>query len=147
MTSAFREDIELVEIKDLPLIEYQGRIEIIDTEEKYEVAIKAILEQKIAGFDTETRPSFKKGVQHQVSLLQIFCGEVCYLIRLHKVGFPDTLRQWFEDESIIKIGLSLRDDVRELRKKRQITPKGLVDLQVIVTQILKKKWKFFTKGF
>lgn len=131
MTGRFREDIALDEIVDLPLIEFQGKIDIVDDEDKFNVAMKEILSHKFAGFDTETRPSFKKGVQHEVSLLQIFCGEVCYLIRLHKVGFPDSLRLWFEDESIIKIGLSLRDDIRELKKKRQITPRGLVDLQVI----------------
>lgn len=132
MPVVFREDIALEEIKDLPLIEYQGKIEIVDDAAKFEVAIKAILSHKIAGFDTETRPSFKKGLQYQVALLQIFCGNVCYLIRLNKVGFPDALRQWFEDESIVKVGLSLRDDIRELRKKRQITPQNLVDLQLIV---------------
>ena len=132
MPVVFREDIALEEIKDLPLIEYQGKIEIVDDAAKFEVAIKEILSHKIAGFDTETRPSFKKGLQYQVALLQIFCGEVCYLIRLNKVGFPDALRQWFEDESIVKVGLSLRDDIRELRKKRQITPQNLVDLQLIV---------------
>jgi len=132
MKVRFREDIALEEITDLPLIEYQGKIDIIDTAEKFDVAIKEIFKHKIAGFDTETRPSFKKGVQYKVALLQVFCGKVCYLIRLNKVGFPDALRQWFEDDSIIKIGLSLRDDIRELRKKRQITPRNLVDLQLIV---------------
>jgi ribonuclease D len=132
MAVVFREDIALDEIKDLPLIEYQGKFEIVDDAAKFEVAMKEILSHKIAGFDTETRPSFKKGVQYQVALLQVFCGQVCYLIRLNKVGFPDALRQWFEDESITKIGLSLRDDIRELRKKRQITPQNLVDLQLIV---------------
>lgn len=132
MAGRFREDIALEEIVELPLIEYRGKIEIIDDSAKFEKAIKEIFKHKIAGFDTETRPSFKKGVQFQVSLLQIFCGKVCYLIRLNKVGFPDELRQWFESEDIEKIGLSLRDDVRELRKKRHITPHNLVDLQTIV---------------
>ena len=132
MPGRFREDIALEEIVDLPLIEFRGKIEVVDDLDKFEVAIKEILSHKIAGFDTETRPSFKKGVQYKVALLQIFCGKVCYLIRLNKVGFPDALRSWFEQEDIVKIGLSLRDDIRELRKKRQITPRGLIDLQEIV---------------
>lgn len=132
MTVDFREDIALEEIVDLPIIEYQGKIEIIDSTEKFDVAMVEIFKHNIAGFDTETRPSFKKGVQYQVALLQLFCGKVCYLIRLNKVGFPDALRHWFEDENITKIGLSLRDDVRELRKKRKITPRGLIDLQLMV---------------
>lgn len=133
MPGRFKNDIELEEVKGLPLIEFRGEIKIVDNMPDYEKAIAEMTKHKMAGFDTETRPSFKKGVQFQVSLLQVFCGKVCYLIRLNKVGFPESLRAWFEDESITKIGLSLRDDVRELRKKRNIQPKNLIDLQTIVS--------------
>lgn len=132
MEEHYKEDITLEDIVNLPLIEYEGQIKIIDTPSKFETAIKEIFKHPIVGFDTETRPSFKKGVQYQVALLQIYCGNVCYLIRLNKIGFPDALRLWFEHDGITKVGLSLRDDIRELRKKRQITPKGLIDLQKIV---------------
>ena len=54
------------------------------------------------------------------------------MILLNKVGFPDALRLWFEHDKICKVGLSLRDDVRELRKKRKISPNNLIDLQTIV---------------
>ncbi len=132
MAGRFRADIALDEITELPILEFGGKIVVVDTAEGFEKAIKEIFKYEIAGFDTETRPSFKKGVQYQVALLQIFCGDTCYLIRLNKVGFPDALRLWFENEAITKIGLSLRDDVRELRKKRHISPNGLIDLQDIV---------------
>lgn len=132
MMQQYKEDIELEEIVDMPLIEFQGPIEIIDSKAKFEIAIKEIFKYSIAGFDTETRPSFKKGIMYEVALLQICCGGVCYLIRLNKIGFPDALCLWFEHDGIKKVGLSLRDDVRELRRKRQIVPQGLVDLQEIV---------------
>lgn len=132
MSKGYREDILKTEIAGLPAMQYEGTIVIVDTMAKFEQAIVEMCKCPMAGFDTETRPSFKKGVQHKVALLQVFCGEVCYLIRLNKIGFPDALRLWFENEAITKVGLSLRDDVRELRKKRQIMPVNLVDLQVIV---------------
>ena len=132
MGRIFREDITKEEMASLPLVQYEGKIEVVDTVEKFDVAIKRIFKCSIAGFDTETRPSFKKGLQYEVSLLQIYCDDICYLIRLNKVGFPDALRLWFEHEKICKVGLSLRDDVRELRKKRKINPHNLIDLQSIV---------------
>jgi len=132
MAGRYREDIDLDEIKALPLLEYGGEIVVVDTPEAFEKAMVEIFKFDMAGFDTETRPSFKKGVQYQVALLQIFCGKKCYLLRLNKIGFPDALRLWFENETITKVGLSLRDDIRELRKKRRINPKGLIDLQDIV---------------
>ncbi len=132
MVKVFREDITKEEMAKLPLIQYEGEIVIVDTLDKFDLAIQEMFKYDIAGFDTETRPSFKKGLQYKVALLQVFCGDVCYLIRLNKIGFPDALRLWFEKESICKVGLSLRDDVRELRKKRLITPRNLIDLQTIV---------------
>lgn len=132
MGRVFKENITKEEMANLPLVQYDGKIVVVDTIEKFDKAIKQIFKSSIAGFDTETRPSFKKGLQYEVALLQIYCQEVCYLIRLNKVGFPDALRLWFEHEEICKVGLSLRDDVRELRKKRKITPNHLVDLQAIV---------------
>lgn len=132
MTKRFKEDINKDEIAELPLLQFEGRIEIIDTMEKFEVAMAEVFKYSIAGFDTETRPSFKKGLQYQVALLQIYCGEVCYLFRLNLIGFPEALRTWFERDEITKVGLSLRDDVRELRKKKNITPRKLIDLQAIV---------------
>ncbi len=132
MVKHYREDIDQEDIVDLPLIEFQGPIKVVDNTSKFDEAIKEILKYKIAGFDTETRPSFKKGVHYKVALVQIFCGGVCYLIRLNKIGFPDALRLWFEHEGITKVGLSLCDDIRELRKTKRIVPHGLIDLQKIV---------------
>ncbi len=132
MNLRFKEDIDLEEIKNLPQIVYRGKIELVDTLPKFETALKTIVKHNIAGFDTETRPSFKKGVQYRVALLQVFCGEVCYLIRLNKLGFPREIGVWFEDKRITKVGLSLGDDMRELRKKHHMSPQGLLDLQDIV---------------
>lgn len=129
----YKADITNEEMGMMDPLEFAGLIVVVDSMPLFDVAMKEIVKHKMAGFDTETRPSFKKGVQHDVALLQIFCGRTCYLLRLNKIGFPDKLSAWFENEDIIKIGLSLRDDVRELRKKRLITPHSLIDLQVIVS--------------
>ena len=83
MRSSFKEDITKEEMAQLPLVQYDGKIELVDSPEKFEIAIKKIFQCPIAGFDTETRPSFKKGLQYEVSLLQIYCNEVSYLIRLN----------------------------------------------------------------
>jgi ribonuclease D len=49
--------------------------------------------QQVIGFDTETRPSFKKGVVNKVSLLQLATPNDAFLIRVNKVGLPASLRE------------------------------------------------------
>ena len=84
------------------------------------------------GIDTETRPSFKKGVYHNVALLQLSTIDKCYLIRLNKTGFSDKVASLLEDESIMKIGLSLNDDIRRLHESKDFKPSNFVDLQTFV---------------
>ncbi len=59
------------EINLLPLGAYEGNIELITNPKELPAAFKEIQKQKIVGFDTETRPSFKKGQTYDVSLVQL----------------------------------------------------------------------------
>lgn len=131
MRGVFRPDITSEEIVDLPIITFDGEIIVVDNLEKFEEVIAELFKHDFVGLDTETRPSFQKGHQYQVSLLQVFCGDKCYLFRLNMIGFPDALRLWLENDKITKVGLSLRDDIRELRKKKDMNPQGFIDLQEI----------------
>ncbi|HJX70754.1 MAG TPA: 3'-5' exonuclease, partial [Bacteroidales bacterium] len=83
-------------------------------------------------FDTETRPSFKRGRKHKVSLLQLATADEALIIRLNKVGLPDRIISLFENENIKKIGLALRDDIRSLNQLRSFKPEGFIDLQQYV---------------
>lgn len=128
----FIPSIDNTEINNLPPLSFTGEKIIIDTPEALEQIIPDLYAEKIWGFDTETKPSFKKGVSHHVSLMQISSLTKCYLIRLHQTGFSSTLKAWVEEAAIKKIGLSLKDDIRELNKLLRIHPKSFIDLQNIV---------------
>ena len=54
-------------IAGLPRFKYEGRIVVIQSEAEAERAVAALEKSKILGIDTETRPSFRKGVFHQVA--------------------------------------------------------------------------------
>ena len=103
------------ELNALPHELYTGEIVIIDTLEALDKAVARLRQSRYLGFDTETRPSFKKGVRYKVSLLQLSDGAICYLIRLNKIGIPSSLRELLADPTIMKIGLSLKDDFSSLR--------------------------------
>ena len=124
--------IEKSEITTMPTVAFEGRIITIDTVKDTDIAIKALSHEKAIGIDTETRPSFRKGVQHEVSLIQLSTQDTCFLIRLNRVGIPDSLVSLLENKDIAKIGLSLHDDKQALYKRRKFNAEGFVELQQFV---------------
>lgn len=118
----------------MPTVTFEGRIITIDTVKDTDIAIKALSTEKAIGIDTETRPSFRKGVQHDVSLIQLSTKDTCFLIRLNRVGIPDSLISLLENKDIAKIGLSLHDDRQALCKRRNFNAAGFVELQQLVKE-------------
>lgn len=116
----------------LPAAEYPGKIIVIDSEDKLDEAIADLMKSPVIGFDTETRPSFRKGQQYEVSLIQLSTPESCYLFRTNKIGYPQRLIELLENPDKKKIGLSIHDDFHNLRRVTEIEPRGFVDLQQYV---------------
>ncbi len=131
-----RTSITKEELAALPQREFDGHPVTVINLEQAEIAVRQIREAKCpVGFDTETRPVFKKGEYHKVALVQLSIGRFCFLFRLNKIkGVPDCLKDLLEDPEIIKVGLSTPDDFRNLNKWRPIEPKGFVELQQLVSQ-------------
>jgi ribonuclease D len=126
---SYKARIEKTEISTMPTIAFDGRIITIDTAAAVDQAVKALSQESAVGIDTETRPSFRKGVQHDVSLIQLSTADTCFLIRLNRTGMPDSLVALLENREIAKIGLSLHDDYQALCKRRRFKAGGFIDLQ------------------
>jgi len=122
-------------IQTLPCIHFEGRIIVVFTEMETDKAVDYLMQQPILGFDTETRPAFKKGQMHQVALLQVATHDTCFLFRLNKTGLTDSVVRLLEDKSITKVGLSLQDDMRALNQRRAFEPGTYVELQKEVKDI------------
>ena len=129
----FNPTIEKSEVAKYPTAQFEGRIITIDTAEEAERAARALLKESILGLDTETRPSFRKGVHHDVSLLQLSTADTCFLFRLCRTGLTDTLIELLESKEIKKIGVSLHDDFNMLKARRSFTPGSFVELQKYVS--------------
>lgn len=119
------------EVNKYPVVSFEGEINVIETLADAEKAIVELLKYDIVGIDTETRPSFKRGVRYKMSLIQISTDEKAYLFRLNKIGFPKSLESFIFNPNISKIGLSLRDDFNGLAKSMRIGAKGFIDVQDI----------------
>ena len=117
-------------IHELPRFVFEGRIVVIQSEAETIQAVKALRCSPILGIDTETRPSFRRGEMHKVSLLQIANEEICFLFRLNEIGFPPSLVDLLADKNVLKVGLSLHDDFMMLRKRTELfSPGNYIDLQ------------------
>lgn len=116
----------------LPLTVYPGAITVVDTTEAADAAIEVLSREEIVGFDTETRPSFRKGHTHNTALMQISSDSHCFLFRLNKIGMCGRLKEFLENPAIKKIGLSIHDDFNVLRRSNFINPQGFVELQELV---------------
>lgn len=123
------------DLKELPKAAFEGRIYVIQTEEGAEKAVNYLLSQPVVGIDSETRPSFSKGQSHKVALLQVCSEECCFLFRLNHIGLSRSLIKLLEDTSVIKVGLSLKDDFFVLRKRAPFNPQGCVELQQYVREL------------
>lgn len=122
-------------IASLPRALFEGRIIVVVSEYEAEKAVDYLLSQPILGIDTETRPSFKKGSHYTVSLLQVSSHDVCFLFRLNHIGFSPAIRRLLEDKSVLKVGLSLHDDIMSLHKLAEFEPGLFLDLQKHVNEI------------
>ncbi len=130
----FRANIEKSEVAQMPTTLFDGRIITIDTPADAEKAAFALSKESIVGIDTETRPSFKKGVHYNVSLLQISTLDTCFLFRLNRIGMAKPLVELLENSGITKVGLSLHDDYQALNRRKKFTPANFLDLQKYVTR-------------
>lgn len=110
-------------------VTFSGRLTVIDTLETAEKAIAALSRCHLVGIDTETRPSFKKGVVNKTALLQISSSDSAYLFRLNRIGLPASVCDFLANPKIVKVGLSLKDDFASLRRRACIAPANYVELQ------------------
>lgn len=116
-------------LAELPLANYNGRVCVVDKDYQIEKAVSDIMQYKMIGFDTETRPSFKKGIVNQVALLQLATPDCCYLFRLNLLKNIEKVISIMEDASILKIGLSIHDDFHTMRKLVDFHPQSFIDIQ------------------
>lgn len=133
--SKFKKFITKEEINALELGKYSGDIVLVDTNEELIRACEEIRACRLIGIDTETKPSFKKGQINSVALLQIATDQKAYIIRLKSVTMGNELASIFSDETIVKVGIAVKDDLKDLKKLHNFEEKSIVDLNVFAPKL------------
>jgi len=129
---SFEKTIDKEAVNELPLEVFNGPIHLIDSIDQLNTVIPKLAIPSCIGFDTETRPSFKKGRINKVSLLQLSTSREAFLFRINKIGLPKEIRKILSNPEILKVGAAIRDDIKSLQGVKPFQPQGFIDLQSIV---------------
>lgn len=116
------------ELMALPVITYDGPIHLVTTAAGLHNAVEAIRHERVVGFDTETRPTFKKGQSHTPSLVQIAGSQAVYLFQIARLDCSRELAAILGNTRLVKAGVALSRDLSDLRKLFEFTPANIVDL-------------------
>jgi ribonuclease D len=128
----FEKSISPEDFLDLPLTSFEKEIYVVENKEQIEFAVNYLRQQSILGFDTETKPAFKKGQKNEVALLQLSSYDKAFLFRLNKIKLDGGIRKVLSDSTIIKVGVAIKDDLNALKKKSSFEPQSFVELQELV---------------
>ncbi len=122
-------------ISGLPIASFPGKITVVLNESEAEKAVEYLLSCKILGVDTETRPAFKRGQQHKVSLLQVSSYERCFLFRLNYIGMSPSVLRLLTNKNVPMVGLSWHDDLIALHRRQNFEAGNFIDIQNIIGKI------------
>jgi ribonuclease D len=128
----FASHIEPDELNTLPLRSFEGMIHLITNPAEADEAVRRLSGAKMVGFDTETKPTFRKGKLNPVSLLQLATREDAYLFRMSRLGHHEGLANLLMQEKPLKIGAAIHEDIRALKALYPKAANGFIDLQDIV---------------
>ena len=116
------------EINSLPLIQYDGDIEILTSKDNIHAAINDLKNYDLIGFDTETKPTFVKGPLNPPSIMQLACDDKVYIFQFDNDEIFKQLSLILSNKNITKCGVSVDRDLIELMYLSPFDPISFVDL-------------------
>lgn len=131
----YKESITKEELDNLPLENFEGEIIVFNHKKGVKEAVAYLSQFPYLGFDTETRPSFKKGQVNKVALLQLSTRDKAFLFRINRFDLPKSLLQLLANPNIVKAGAAIRDDVKALQLNKGFKPGGFVELQDVAKDL------------
>lgn len=118
-------------LNELPVRRYEGPVNFVASPAQLHAARLDVLNERVIGFDTETRPAFRKGESYLPSIAQVATAKTVHIFPLR---YPDThrlLAEMLANADIVKTGVSLANDLRTLKQRFEFSEKRIVDLGVI----------------
>lgn len=118
-------------LANLPIRRYEGKVSLVATPRELEQARADIRQERVVGLDTETRPAFRKGESHLPCLVQAATAQAVYLFQLSRLDVFPALVELLAKPDIVKTGVGLAHDLRQLKLVFPFTVRNVLDLGVI----------------
>lgn len=107
------------------------KVVLVETADQAREAVAVLAGQDAVGFDTESKPTFRKGeASTGPHLLQLAVADRAWLFSLADGFDPAWVAALLADETVAKVGFGLRSDVARLDEKFGLRLAGVVDLSV-----------------
>jgi ribonuclease D len=119
------------EMAKLPIRRYGGEVCLAVTPGDLERALSDIRQESVIGFDTETRPAFKKGETHLPCLVQAATARAVYLFQLRQIEVFPVLAELLAQPRAVKVGVALANDLRPLKRLFPFVEQNVLDLGVV----------------
>ena len=107
---------------------YEGEVILVRDDIALDADLSELRKERILGFDTETKPSFRKGESNLPALVQLAGKDKVYVIQLKLLEQPERLTELFTDETIVKSGVALDQDLNQLQQLFPFEPAGFQEL-------------------
>ena len=122
------ESISHEEMNELPIRRYEGPVHVLTGQADLQQAMQDLLQESVVGFDTETRPAFRVGESYLPSLVQFATANAVYLFQAQQQDLFAAMREILSSETTIKVGVSVADDLRNLKKLFEFDERSVLDL-------------------
>jgi ribonuclease D len=127
LPSAFPREISREEMAVLPVRRYEGEIVLVQTARDLDRAWEDLAQERIVGWDTETRPAFRVGESYLPSLVQAATSRAVYIFQLPRMDFSGVVGGLFAEPGIVKVGISVKDDLTKLAQVFPLEPAAVLD--------------------
>ena len=115
----------------LPIRRYEGRVCVVATRSELDDALADMRQELVVGFDTETRPTFRKGEHYLPALVQMATARAVYLFQLRRVDVIPGLAEILSEPRVTKAGVAVAYDLKSLKEVFSFVEKNVVDVGVV----------------
>jgi ribonuclease D len=119
------------EMAALPIRRYEGEVCLVTTPADLARALEDLRQEAVVGFDTETRPAFRKGETHLPCLVQAASARRVYLFQLRQPRVFQVLAELLTATSVVKVGVALANDLRSLKLLFPFMEMNVLDLGIV----------------
>ena len=116
---------------ELPIGRYEGEVCLVTTANDLARARSDLMQERVVGFDTETRPAFTKGESYPPCLFQAASAHAVYLFQLRRMEYFPLLAEILAEARIVKAGVAVADDLRTLKHVFHFVERNMVDLGIV----------------